>query len=166
MPYKSYILVCLVCFNIMSVKSENIKTNDTLVVLMVVNTDLKKVVDSLLTHEKNMDYYNSSLVFYIDVLHRESITILSIGSFHNAMKSGNEIGCFKVDNHFFIVSCNYETSLFKRTKCKIRFDFYKPLEEIEDDLEYIIIDIYEDDSYTQWNYILINGKLIKTTDIK
>jgi hypothetical protein len=51
--------------------------------------------------------------------------------------------------------------LFERTKDTIKFDFYQPQEEIYDSSGYVIIDIYEDDRYTQWNYILLNGNFIK-----
>lgn len=144
----------------MIVKSENIKTNDSLVVLKIVNTELQTIVDSLSIHEEDMNYYDSSLVFYIDVQHREGITLLSVGSFHKIMKSGSEAGCFMVKNHFFIVTSNYETNLFKKTKYKKKYSFYEPSERTEDDSGDIVIDIYEDDSYTQWNYRLID-KLIK-----
>lgn len=153
--------MCLVCLNVMIAKSEDVETKDTLAVLKIVNTELQTIVDSLFIYEKNMDYYDSSLVFYIDVQHRNDITLLSVGSFHKILKSGNEIGCLTIKNHIFIVSSNCETNLFKKTGCKKRYDFYEPLEQNEDGSEGIVIDIYEDDSYTQWNYRLINGKLIK-----
>ena len=151
----------LVCFNVMIVKSENIKTNDSLIVLKIVNAELKTIIDSLLIHEKEMGYYDSNLVFYIDVQNRNSVTLVSIGSFHKIMKTGNEIGCFTVDNHIFIVTGKHESILFKKTRCKKRIDFYVPLEETENDSENIIIDIYEDDFYTQWDYRLVKGELKK-----
>lgn len=158
---KYYLLICFACLNIMVVKSKNIEINDSLAVLKVENNELLNIVDSLLEHEKTMEYYDSNLVFYVDILHRKGITLLSIGSFHKIIKTGNEIGCFTVKNHFFIVSSNYETKLFKRTKCKRKFNFYQSQERINDSSGDVIIDIYEDDSYTQWNYRLINEKFNK-----
>lgn len=158
---KKYLLICFVCFNIMFAKSENIGINDSLPILKVENNELLNIIDSLLEHEKSMEYYDSNLVFYIDILNRNGITLVSIGSYHIVTKIGTEIGCFTFKNNFFIVTSNIETNLFERTKDKIKFDFYQPQEEIYDSSGYVIIDIYEDDRYTQWNYILLNGNFIK-----
>lgn len=158
-----FILICLVCFDALYAKSKNVETTDNLPVLEIVNTELQAIVDSLLEHEKNMDYYNSNLVFYINVQHQEDLILLSIGSTDKKMKLGNEIGCITIKKHIFIVSGYYETNLFKKTKRKKRYNFYVPMEQqtknnCKDKIE---IDVFEDDSYTQLNYWLVNGKLIK-----
>ena len=158
---KEYLLICFVCFNIMVAKSENIGINDSLPILKVENNELLNIIDSFLEHEKLMEYYDSNLVFYIDILNRNGFTLVSFNSNDKFIKIGNEIGCFMFKDHFFIVSSNIETNLFERTKDKIKFDFYQPQEEIYDSSGYVIIDIYEDDRYTQWNYLLLNGNFIK-----
>ena len=158
---KNYILLILFCFSIFIAKSDNHRKEDTLVVLKIVNTKFQTIIDNLLIHEKKMDYYNSDLVFYIDVQHRKGITLLSVGSTNKIMKSGYEIGCLTIKGKFFIVSSNCETNLFKNTQFKMKYNFYIPIESRKIDSEGVIIDIYEDDSYTQWNYRLKNGKLIK-----
>jgi len=159
---KQCILLLAFCINIMIAKSENVNTSDSLIVLKVENIELKKIVDSLVEYEKTMEYYDSNLVFYIDIQYRQSIVLVSLGSFHDILKSGNEIGCFNEKKHIFIVSSNYETNFFKITKSKKWFEFYRPLEGIEKSSEDIVIDVYEDDSYTQWNYRLIGDDLKKT----
>jgi len=162
MLYKSLIYLCFICFSVyVFEESANVEKNDFLPVLKIENVELRTIVDSLVEHEKEMDYYDSNLVFYIDIQHRKSITLLSTGSFHEITKSGNEIGCFTIKNHLFIVSSNCETGLFKKTKCKKKIDFYRPTEKEDDTLNDVAIEIYEDDSYTQWNYRLLDGKLIK-----
>ncbi|HPZ35818.1 MAG TPA: hypothetical protein PL038_01240 [Bacteroidales bacterium] len=145
----------------MVAKSENIGINDSLPILKVENNELLNIIDSFLEHEKLMEYYDSNLVFYIDILNRNGFTLVSFNSNDKFIKIGNEIGCFMFKDHFFIVSSNIETNLFERTKDKIKFDFYQPQEEIYDSSGYVIIDIYEDDRYTQWNYLLLNGNFIK-----
>lgn len=160
MLYRSLVFLSIVCFSV-SEKFENIETKDFLTILKINNSELRIIVDSLVKHERAMDYYDSNLIFFIDIQHTSSVTLLSIGSSHKIMKSGNEIGCFKIKNHTFVVSSNYETDLFKKTKWKKKFVFYKPVEEVNDTLEIISIEIFEDDSYTQWNYWLRDGKIVR-----
>lgn len=159
--FKKYLIICFVCFNIMVAKSENIVINDSLPILKLENNELLNIIDSFLEHEKLMEYYDSNLVFHINILNRNGITLVSISSTDIFIKIGTEIGCFTFKNNFFIVTSNHETNLFERTKDKIKFDFYQPQEEIYDSSGYVIIEIYEDDSHTQWNYILLNGNFIK-----
>lgn len=74
------------------------------------------------------------------------------GEYYNKLIStGNETGCFTKKNHVVIVRGSYDVTLFKKTRCKKAFNYYQPSDGVDSNGT-VIIDIYEHDSYTQWDY--------------
>lgn len=143
-------LVCLSMFCLLS-KSQNINTKDSLPVLKVENEQLLVILDSLIEHDKRCDFYDSNLVYIVHIQPTEYITLIQFTSSHKLIRTGNETGCFTKKNHVVIVRGSYDVTLFKKTRCKKAFNYYQPSDGVDSNGT-VIIDIYEDDSYTQWDY--------------
>jgi hypothetical protein len=92
----------------------------------------------------------------------DDIFHVSIGPYgYHERKIGRPFGCFFSQGHLFIVSgSNYIGDLFRNTR------YYRKVNYIEDDDAYdpstgkIIIESYEDDSWSNWHYILKEDKFI------
>lgn len=160
--FRELFLVVFLFFALnLSAKSNDFKLQDDLAVIEIIDAELHELVDSLIENEKNMEYYDLNLQFYIDINHRKGITLLSVGSSHTLLKSGKEIGCVKFGEHNVIVSSNIDSSFFKDTGVKTEHQYYQPIEQKVDSSGIVMLDIFEDDSYTQWYYRVINGEFIK-----
>lgn len=129
-------------------------------ILKCKNEKVNFILDSLFNHEKNMAYYDSDIDYYIDLQKKDTSIIMSIGSFHNIIKTGSEKGIYQYCEDTVIVS-GFIEPLFEIQNETISYNFYEPqVHEISDSSE-VLIDIYEDDSYTYWNFLITNGRIYK-----
>ncbi len=156
---KCFLLVCLSMFCLLS-KSQNINTKDSLPVLKVKNEQLLVILDSLIEHDKRCDFYDSNLVYIVHIQPTEYTTLIQFTSSHKLIRTDNETGCFTKKNHIVIVRGPYDVTLFKKTRCKKAFNYYQPSDGVDSNGT-VIIDIYEDDSYTQWDYKYVKNNFTK-----
>lgn len=129
-------------------------TKDSLQILKVKNKQVLNILDSLIEHDKSCDFYDTNLVYtvYIQPTPHYGKYLISFSSSHKITKWGNEVGCFVTNQHVVIVHGVFNKALFKKTSYKKMFSFYQPQDGVDSNGN-IIIDIYEDDTYTQWDYI-------------
>jgi len=129
----------------------NAQRVDSLHIISITNSDLFTILDSIVFHEKQCVYYNDSLVFNVFVNDcNKSYTAIQIGAIGNdIIRVGNELGCFMHKDHMFIVKGKKVNEMFfSILKKYIQIDFYES--KMEEGV--INIDVYEDDSYSYWNY--------------
>lgn len=137
--------------------------NDTLSELEIINSDLSNIIDSLISFEEGQDYFDSSLSFFIDIQNADSIMVLQIGSCSpKILKRGNELGFTLYKSKFIIVrGSEVDKSIFRITERKQVYSFYVSSEEYDQESGEVLIDIYEDDMYTNWVYKFSNGHFLK-----
>jgi hypothetical protein len=148
---KFIFIVLISIFSSISLYSCNTQRIDSLHAISITNKNLFTILDSIISHEKQCDYYNEGLVFNVFVTVRnKSYSDIQIGAIGNdIIRVGNELGCFMYRDHLFIVKGKQEVeTLFSILKKYIQIDIYESKKE-ED---VITIDIFEDDSYSYWNY--------------
>jgi hypothetical protein len=129
-------------------------------VLQIVNNDLVVVLDSIVDHEKQCEYYSSNLLFSIWI-HDKKFTIGSIGE--RIKNSKNILGCFVYKNHLFFVEGKYlNDTLLKRTKQKMKYCFAVSKTGTDPKTGIMFIDSMDlqDDSYSYWVFIYENSHLV------
>ena len=156
---KYFLLACLSILGILS-KSQNLNTKDSLPVLRIENKKLLIILDSLIEFDRKCDFYDSNLVYIVHIQSAGNKSLIQFTSTHKLIRKGTEIGCFFIKGHNVLVRGTYNDTLFKKTRCKKRLNYYQPSDIIEPNRT-VTIDIYEDDSYTQWDYKYYNGSFTK-----
>ena len=136
---------------------------DSLKVVTIINKKLPPILNSITIHEKKCEYYSDSLVFYVFINDRNDLySEIQIGSIgNNVIRSGKELGCFLYKDHLFIIEGVIEKSLFSFQNEFVKIDFQEINNKdgvIEKGI--INIDVYEDDSFSYWNYYYQNGNFI------
>ncbi len=141
------VLICLIA------NAQNDK-NDSLQVLKVENKQLLIILDSLIENDKSCDFYDTNLVYTVHIQPTPYYGkyLVSFSSSHKITQLGDEVGCFVTKQHIVIVNGVFNKALFRKTSYKKMFSFYQPQNGVDSNGN-IIIDIYEDDTYTQWDYI-------------
>lgn len=121
----------------------------TRTVLVVKDSILISIIDSLINFEKRCDYFNNSLRFSIFLNMDSTIQISSISDRTIEVLG---LGCFTYRGHLFLVGGKIlNANLFSITNRRKTITYYKPpKEEIQP----------EDDSYTEWIYKYSHGKFI------
>ena len=156
---KCFLLACLSMFSLLS-KSQDFNTSDSLPVLKIANEQLLVILDSLIEYDKRCDFYDSNLVYIVHIQPTEYTTLIQFTSSHKLIKTGNETGCLAKKGHFIVVRGISDDTHFEKTRCKKIFNYYQPSDGIDSNGT-VIIDIYEDDSYTQWDYKYNKGSFTK-----
>lgn len=159
---KYFILPFVLIFCVTLLLFGNIHKDSQLSTLKINNAEFMTILDSLLKHEKSLDYYSDSLLFSIHVQKNNDITLIQVGSIGNRIiKRGDELGCFIYKEHFFIVTGgSIEETIFEITDKKENVSYYLPKDSI-DSSGVVYIDVYEDDTYTYWNYRYYEGHFYK-----
>jgi hypothetical protein len=156
---KYILLACLSLFCLLA-NSQNEYSSVSLPVLKIENEQLLEIIDSLIENDKLYDFYDSSLVYIVNIQHAKYTTLVQFTSSHKLTYFGNESGCFISKGHLVIVRGFFDDTLFNETKDRKMFNYFQPSSG-EDSLGMVKIDIYEDDSYTQWLYKYDAGHFIK-----
>jgi len=160
--FTQFILILCLSFWCLMARSQNVRNQfeESLPVLNIVNDRLYNILDSLIINDRKCDFYDSNLVYTIHIKKEKYFDLIQFSSNHKLIKLGKELGCFTYNNHTVLVSGDNNEKLFRITKRKVYFKYYKPSGGI-DARGNVIIDIYEDDTNTQWNYKYVAGALIK-----
>jgi hypothetical protein len=155
---KKEILLLLFIFFAMNVFAKHYKNyTDS---LNIEDIGLILILDSIISHEKDCDYFNENLIFVIR-LHTNKNEIL-IGSIGNRVfYNGEQLGCFVYQNHLFVVEGKLlDTTLFKKTGkkkynifSKSRTGYNKKTKEW-----FLDADAFQDDSYSYWYYFYKDGE--------
>ena len=129
--------------------------------LVLESDELSIVIDSLITHEKQMNYYSSDLLFTVHIQKHQEVTLIQVGSLGKCrVNIGNELGWFYRNDNLFIVSGDcLDQTLFKPTEVEIDQDIYNHIFCHESE-EIGIIEVYENDEFTYWDFIYRNGKFV------
>ncbi len=146
-----------------SVFSQHVVKTSKLPILLITDTCLNSVLDSVVNFEKSCDYYNDSLFFTVDVRVIKEVYELQIGSSNNINEALDYFepiyGCLYYENHLFIIYNPASDKFFKRTEKTKKFKYIKYDKSYQKGdtltLYYIL-----DDSYTYWNYWYINNKFV------
>ena len=127
---------------------------DSISVLRVVDNKFIKILDGIVSHEKECAYYDADLIFTINILsvdsNNQQIQIGAVGN--DLIEIGNESGCFQYKGHFFVVTGSFTDQLFcKSSQIKI-IEFYHPKEEYNPKTGKVVLDAIENDTYSFWTY--------------
>jgi hypothetical protein len=147
------------------VNAENNTDSTAVEMLQIVNEELFVILDSIVDHEKQCDYYNPNLLFYIGI-HDNWIydKMLIIGSIGERIENSKSIlGCFIYKNHLFFAEGKcLDDTLFKSTNQKMKYHFAISKSGIDPKTGIMFIDSMDmqDDFYSYWYYIFENGNLI------
>ena len=119
---------------------------------------MTNIIDSLIFHEEQMDYYTSDLLFTVHFQKHQELTIVQVGSIGVCKaKLGDELGWFKRNGHIFIVSGDsFSQTLLEKTNESLDKNLYDHIFCQEYD-EKGIIGVYEDDKYTYWDFTYFDG---------
>lgn len=143
-------LLILISFVSISIEAKNNTDSIKVDSLQITDEGLFVVLDSIIDHEIQCDYYSPDLLFSI-WSHDKMLTIGSIGE--RIEKDKSVLGCFKYKNHLFFVKgkCLNEY-LFKRTKQKMKYRFAVSKSGIDPKTGILFIDSMDmqDDSYSYW----------------
>jgi hypothetical protein len=139
---------------------------DTMFLFSVINSDFRGILDSFIIHEQQYEYYDSTVVFFVNINIYDSG--LNLWLFSGDKNIGTEIKLAQSDylkkmfvhkNHIFLsrINCfgliynNILNELFQKTDKKIVIVYYKNIETEIEEIESFFI---EDDSYfpTTWIY--------------
>ncbi len=154
MKFRTIYILSIFCFFYCSAYSQPIKKTKPLNELVIIDTNLYIILDSVIFFEKKCDYYNDSLLFTIDINKRNfcNLQISSYNNIDNAFDFFKPIlGYFYYKNHLFIVYDTDIKTLFEITHKIKKFEY----REIPD--TYILI---VDCSHTYWYYWYIENKFI------
>jgi hypothetical protein len=154
-----FVIFIALCFSLTTL-AENKSAKDCLSLLQIKNEKFTLIIDSIIVHEMNCDYYRPSLIFSIHLQVIDGTHILQIESIgFEKVRIGGEQGYFEYREHLFFVSGAYlEETLFLKTDKKKSFTYYQPYNCEESDE--LILDIFEDDSFSFWTYEYIDGDFI------
>ncbi len=163
MKFSVVYMLLILCFNSCSVSSQHTVKTKELLGLSIIDTSLNTILDSVVSFEKNCDYYNDSLFFTVDVRKIKDVYELQIESSNNINNALDYfepiLGYLYYKSHLFIIYNPVSERFFKRTEETKKFKYikYDKTYQEEDSLTlYHIID----DSFTIWNYWYINGNFV------
>lgn len=151
-------LIAVICTN--SCRADQVSELRKVVVLRITNEDLLPILDSIIRHEKNCEYYSPDLYFSIHKrVVNDTIAEFQIGGIGSLLVDlGRDYykGCFEHEGHiFFIVGQELDPTLFTNTNEKKEFSFFKS-GWVTDKGEIILLDI-EDDRFSYWIYDYVDG---------
>ncbi len=107
-------------------KWKQFKINDSLPELNITDMRLIEELSRFVESEKSKQYYTSELLFSMIIDTRVSHSLITVESFYNMDKHGDEIGYTTVNNHYFIIHDDYiDEELYKRGLGRKEFDFHK-----------------------------------------
>jgi hypothetical protein len=146
----------------LAVEAKDIYPNntDSLDVLQIINNDLTIILDSIVAHETQCDYYSSNLLFVI--LQYDTFVLIEAKG-EKITKNPNILGClFHCGHLFFIVGNNLDEHLFEKTGQQKKYDFYisRSGEDPKTGIFYIDSVDMQDDSYSYWYYFYKDGEFI------
>lgn len=134
--------------------------------LAIETQSLSSILDSIVLHEKKCHYYDSKLFFIISIKRYEDKTFLSISSLKDinlllSFSSGS-YGYFYHQNHLFIVKGDRCKDILSNHKEKRIFKYleYNYPDSLPKKEEKITIYIFNDDSFSQWDYRYVNRKFV------
>lgn len=147
------------CFCGFSVFAQHMEKYNELTRLKIADKDICPILDSIVSHEKECEYYSDSLMFSIHIRNSENKFFISIESImdSNIVQGLNPYGYFYFKDHLMFVDGETCQELFLKTKETKLFQYidYDPAYQEKEE----VIQVYTDDSYSQWLYWYINGKL-------
>ena len=177
-------LLTLVC--LLELHTNDSKPMDTLRICEITEPKLYDILDSLIEFEKQCDYYNENLDFYIWIsTYCKNIIMLQIGSdsiFH-ITPTPICISGFYINNHLFICRDTVDNPLIKRTnkwqliniprdlpyhidtKQDVNHDNIKIYNSEIPDIDEINVAVVEENKYTKWYYGYYNKQFISLRKI-
>ena len=134
-----------------------------LIQLNINNNELETALDSIINEEKKCGYYSYGLMFGITINQVEDNAHLVIDYFldKNIALGLNPYGYFYHKKHLFFVDGDVSDQLLNKTNKKKDFKYleYDPTYKPKDG-ENRKIFVFTDDSFSQWEFLYENQKLI------
>ena len=131
-------------------------------VIQIRNKNLLPILDSIIIHEKQCDYYTPNLIFSIQsrrVNNNTEYQIGSVGSWLIDFGSKNYYGCFEYKGHRFVVGGQkLDSSIFTETTEIEQFVFLKPNENFKNGGT--VLNVIDDDTFSYWIYNYTDNKFI------
>lgn len=161
---KAITLIVILSISCLNIKCSEAKELTNLHKLFIVSDELMNIVDSLILHEEQMEYYTSDLLFIVHFQKHQEMVIMQVGSIGVCKsKSGNELGWFERTGHIFIVSGDsFSQALLEKTNESLDKNMCNNIFCQEYD-EKGIIGVYEDDKYTYWDFTYFDGNFTQLT---
>ncbi|NCT18964.1 MAG: hypothetical protein GW771_12110 [Flavobacteriia bacterium] len=156
-------ILTLLLLSCLSGYSQHKNKEINLVQLGINNTELDLALDSIINQEKKCSYYTCDLIFGITINKNEEDTYLVIDSLldKNIAFGLNPYGYFYYKKHLFLVDGDVSSQLLDRTEKKRNFKYleYDPT-YIPKNGEKKKIFVFTDDSFSQWEFLYKNQKLL------
>ena len=122
------------------------------------------ILDSILTHEKDCDYYDCKLLFSVSIRKSEENFLISIESQKDIslLLSLKSYGYFYHQNHLFVVQDEQCKDIFSTcgTKRTFKYTDYNHPDFQPKKGDKVTIYNFNDDSFSQWYYWYANSKFI------
>jgi len=156
---KTTLVVSFLFVGLIANSQHTIKTIE-LSKLKIERDELVYILDSMIIHEKRCEYYDSNLVFGINIRKSDSNYFINIQSENdkNIVLGLKPYGYTYYQNHLFFVSGDYNENLFQKSGEKKIFKYLKynilNTNEKKERVKYTVTD----DSFTIWWFWYINEK--------
>lgn len=124
---------------------------DSVIVFEIKNSNLIPVLDSMILLEKKCEYYNSKLVFNIKIYPNKGYSNIQIEAIRYKPGGRLYLGCFQYSGHLFLVSGQFEESLFVKTNKKKPIEIHKEKKRSD----HILI---EDDTFSSCLYKYLDNQ--------
>ena len=154
----------ILCLSDINVNAQHKEKHIDLSLLNIKQQKLLEILDDVVSHEKQCSYYDCKLLYSISVKKYEDNFFVIIESQKdiNILLPLGKYGYFYHKNHLFFVGGDNCEDLFSTCGEKKIFKFldYDPSYQPKNSKR--IIYIFNDDSFSQWQYWYINKEFILT----
>ena len=154
---------------VMAQKGSIIK--DTVDIIHIKEARIQSILDSLLQHEKQCDYYDSELILKIHIRRLNSdILLVTFGSTSGFTTLGaNQVmGGFNWKGHYTeVTGSEWIDTFFKKTNKKKEIERYEPVNNYNSQTEEVYLENIGESINTSWYYIYKNNRFyLKRKDSK
>jgi hypothetical protein len=154
------LMMFVLCLNSLNMIAQQKEKKINLLHLSIEDQFFSIILDSVILHEKKCSYYDYKLLFSINTQKIDEQFLISIESQLdiNLLLPLSAYGYFYHQNHLFIVHGDYCEDLFSTCGEKKAFKYldYNPADFQKTGILYI----FNDDSFSQWQYWYINNEFV------
>jgi len=161
-----FLLLIIMLLKSNNMHSQVVSKSKTIPLLECENEDLKSILDSIFVSEKKCKYYSDTLLLSITfIVHPEDRKKYSVefetGTRKKSMfergKDLGVIGYFMHSKHICLIYNYIPRELIVNTGRVTKFS-YKIINPKKQKSKRLLLDSYEDDSFSQWVYHFYNNK--------
>lgn len=157
------ILIILLSLNCLLGYSQHKNKEANLIQLNIENNELNNTLDSIINQEKKCSYYSCDLIFGITLNKSNQDAYLVVDSLldENIALGLNPYGYFYYKKHLFLVDGDIASQLLSKTEKikKFKYLIYDPTYKPKNGEKKKIF-VFTDDSFSQWEFLYSNQKLL------